>query len=250
MNFPRRFLHLLLFTFAVLANFSQAQAPDMEALPAPDQSLLFTQEDYDAGDGNVWSAVRFPTLPGMLYGLQTSTDLITWTTEKTFYGLGNEVGIALFPVKTPPPAVANGPLPALPPPCKAVSIRMEQTTTGHALLSWRSLVDSSPVRYEITGSIVPQWQWIPFYDQKFGDYYFYLGANVSTAVPPVAQNPTLSTEDAAMLAVFEAHLAEMNAEVVDHVNVAISRRALPPPPPRENDRKFASSAKSVGKTGG
>ncbi len=240
-------------TFIFAAAFGLA-APsllraDIEPIPIePAEDLVWSVEDYEAETGAQWLTLRFPTVPGMLYSLQSSSDLSSWDDDAVFYGLGHELHLALFEKVPPPPPPPGEDPPAPLPPATMVTLRAEPSTSSGTVLMWRSLADPDlQIVHAVTGEMVEAWDRQPFYWHQQGDVQlFIMSARYPFDPPPLPM--ALEPEDQAVADAFSAALPELNQQVTENVEQA--ELAPPPPPPSPGARRFYRLARVVTDTDG
>jgi hypothetical protein len=198
-------------------------------------------ENVPASDTSVQQCFIFRTVPGVLYRVESTHDLFTWTAGEEIYGVGHEYAVAMreFTPPPPPPAGSGNPVP-LPTIAAAriVSLRLQHSsgTAGGLVVSWRSLDDDGPVNIWLDQPMATEWDRMPYVSECHGNHYFFIGCNPRNAIPPPAENPTLGTKDATMFSLFATNFPAMNQAVID--SNARARNTPPPSPPDPNSRKF------------
>lgn len=203
----------------------------------PLEDLLWDYGEFTVDTGAIWRTIRFPTIPGMLYELQVSPDLLDWQPVESFYGLGHEVELALFETQPPPDAPQEDP-PAVPPeaPVCVTFCVQPPLSGGNLVLAWRSLdTPGSTVRTLVAGSLDPAWSDTPLHAKEFPGWFVVVAAWSSPTTPPGAP-PLLGPKDQAALDLFTARLDEFNQDVAN--NLAAARLAPPPPPPSPWANRF------------
>ena len=71
-------------------------------------------ESIPATDGSIQQSYVFRTLPGVIYRVEHSDDLATWTAGDEIYGLGHDYITPMFQTAPPPPPEPGGEAPAAP----------------------------------------------------------------------------------------------------------------------------------------
>ena len=80
-------------------------------------------EHIQASDTSVQDCYVFPTLPGVVYTVETSHDLIDWVAVDEVYGLGNDYVVSMREYTPPPPPSSGSALPLPhPPPATNISL--------------------------------------------------------------------------------------------------------------------------------
>ena len=194
-------------------------------------------ENVPAGDASIQSSLVFRTIPGVQYTVETSHDLTTWTELDAIYGMGHEFVTPMRQFTAPPPLPPGTPPPTPWPPHRIVSLRMTRSsaTAGGTVVSWISLDDQTARMMLLPDSLHTGWAWLPYFSERYGAYYFFVGHPLA-AIPPPLENPELGPLDAAMIATLQANLADMNQRVAD--SIARSRNSPPPAPPDPLSKKF------------
>ncbi len=194
-------------------------------------------ENIPLTDSSIQQCYVFRTTAGVRYTVESSADLTNWTAQDDIYGMGNEYAVTLREFTPAPPPPPGTPPTTHPSPPSNASVRLQRASGGEGgtVVSWASLDHGGPVIVRIVGNMVPAWNQIPLFWDRYGSYNFFIWHPNDTATPP-AENPILATKDSAMLAVLEASLPAMNQQVVD--SVVRSRNAPPPAPPAPGSRKF------------
>ncbi len=184
-------------------------------------------ENISASDSSIQECYVFRTTAGVRYTVESSNDLTNWTVRDKIYGLGNEYVVSMRQFTAPPPPEAGAPPPTVLVPSWNASLMMRPASdpAGGTVVSWVSLDDGSPVIVRIAGAMDLAWASIPFFADHYGDYEFFIWHPLEEEPPP-AENPMLGTNDSAMLAVLEASLPAMNAQVAS--SLASSRNAPAP----------------------
>lgn len=186
--------------------------------------LDWRTEEHDSEEGAKWMTLRFPTLPGMLYSLETTEDLEHWTEETVVYGLGHELQLSLFEMAPSPDETAPGPVPSIP----VVSLRAEPSTEGGTVLMWRSRVDwSHAITWAVSGEMTEDWERSPLVTCQRDGLQLLIRSDRSPLDPPVTL-PALGPEDQAVVDAFTSSLAQLNLEVAENGG---STGPVPSPPP-------------------
>ncbi|MCF7676091.1 MAG: hypothetical protein K9M97_12150 [Akkermansiaceae bacterium] len=219
-------------TLLPLTGPARAQMPDL--LPH------YWQETLPATDGSYQRCLVFTTIPGVLYTVESSQDMLTWTAESTLYGMGHDFATPLFQTTAPPPPPAGDPPPPPPVPLpsfRLVSLRMQPAdgTEGGTVVSWPSLSGSGGLICHIPEELTADWYGIPLYFESFGTWYFFV-SHPPQPVDPPAENPALNGDDATMLAALRENLPLMNQHIP--ASVERSRNAPPPAPYDPASRRF------------
>jgi hypothetical protein len=170
-------------------------------------------ENITLPDASIQECSVFTSIAGVGYTVESSTDLTQWTTQDTFYGTGGQHVVTLRQFKAPPPAPPGTPPVATGPQATNASLWLQRATGGGTLLSWPSLDQAGPMIYKISAEMAAGWNTATGYVEHYGNYEFYLSHPFFAAATPPAVNPSLGPLDSAMLAVFEANFAAMNAQV-------------------------------------
>ncbi len=208
-------------------------------VPATARELLPERwfENVPAMDDSVQQCLVFRTVPGVLYTIQRSDALSSWQQVDTIYGLGHEIPVPMREFTPPPPPPDPQNPPAAPDPGQSVSLMLRRSSApeGGTIVSWRSLEHGSAMMALIDGEMHPDWDAIPVFAARHGDYDF-LVTHPGGAIPPPGPSLPLGSADAAMLAELENSLPAMNQSVAD--SVAASRLAPPPAPPAPDSRSF------------
>ncbi|MEO5915090.1 MAG: hypothetical protein ABIS50_12720 [Luteolibacter sp.] len=192
-------------------------------------------ENIPLEDSSIQQCYVFHTTAGVEYRVESSNDLIHWTTQDEIYGLGNEYVVTMREYTPPPPPPPGTPPAVRPAPAKNTSVLFHRSSgaSGGTVISWRSLDHGGPVVVRIAGEMVAGWDLMPLYSDRYDAYYFFIMYAGDVANPP-AENPPLGPNDTAMLAVLEASLPSMNQKVSDS---AARARNSPPPAPADPDSK-------------
>ncbi len=198
--------------------------------------MLWNVEDDEAETGAEWTTVRFSTVPGLLYSLQSSEDLTVWNDDAVLYGYGHELHLALFERVPPPPPPPGFDPPPPPPPVVLASLRAAPSTTTGTVLSWRSIDDPGvQVFHQIPGELVEEWNRRPFtFHEEEGIRLFIMSAGYPMDPPTVPM--TLGPQDQAVADAFSAALPTLNQQAIEAV--ALAEMAPPPPPPTPGARRF------------
>jgi hypothetical protein len=172
-------------------------------------------EDYTHEDQSISRVLVFSTIPGVSYTVETSHDLLNWTTDQTFYGLGQDIAISMIQTAaTPNPPPVPSPEAPAPTPVTFVSLVMRPASTGGLILSWKSLDSQQPVEHHCASLVIgPEWQGNPFYMKRFDRFYFCISHPFASVSPK--PNQPIGSKDADMLASFESHIAAMSQEIID-----------------------------------
>ena len=226
------FCCVTLIAFFSVTNNSLAQTSEAgQPYSAPPYWL----DSFTHDDSSVSRVLVFRSTAGVSYRVQSSHDLLSWSDEQTFYGLGQEIAFPMVRTAAPSAPQPQGP-PSNEVRPKYASLMMRAATSGGIVLSWRSLDHEMPVEHHLSGLVLGSaWDSYLFYTRRFDNFYFSLGHSSATAVPKV--NSILANTDAAMVASFVAHFSAMNDDVADHV----ARARLQPvsiAPVDANTRKF------------
>jgi len=192
-------------------------------------------ETLESSSSEWWNSLRIGTVPGVLYHLQESEFLAadSWTTVESTYGTGAEWICPLFQ-DTPPSTepIANSPIiPATPTDSShLVSIIIEKTSEGEALISWRSLDDGRPKRIVLLGvTLNPVWDELDsFYLQSHGSFLFTLSPRLGTPLVFSEPIPVLGLLDTAMVADFTAALPEITTNISNGTTAASAQFERPP----------------------
>lgn len=225
------------FRFAAAA--LTAAAASASEITRPDPVPVHWPETLQATDGSYQRCLVFRTVPGVVYTVEASNNLLSWAPVTGIYGLGHDVAMPMFQTTAPPPP-PSGPPP--PPPVslasiKLVSLRMvpADDPEGGTVVSWPSLTGSGSVVCRIPETLTAAWNGVPLYAEQFGAWYFFVSHPPYPLVPP-EENPELTGDDAAMLASLRENLPTMNTQVATSVERA--RNTPPPAPPDPNSRRF------------
>jgi hypothetical protein len=170
----------------------------------------------------------FTIAAGARVTIQSSTDLEHWTDETRYYSLGNEFAFPMREVAAPPPPDPNAPPePPGPPFIANVSLRLQPSSGESAgtIAAWPSLDDGRAIVVHLAENMAAQWDTVPMFSQSYGGYQLMVWHPPGTSPAPT-ENPTLGEKDTALLALLTAHLADMNAAVV---NAAATARNTPMP---------------------
>lgn len=103
------------------------------------------------------------------------------------------------------------------------------------MVSWSSLDHGGPVVVRVAADMVPGWNQIPLFSNRFEGYYFFIWHPWQGVAPPAA-NSILGPNDTAMLAVLEASLPAMNQQVAD--SMVRARNAPLPGPDLPGSKRF------------
>jgi hypothetical protein len=209
---------------------SRAQMPEL--LPQ------YWQENLTAEDGTLNRCLVFRTVPGVVYTVEWSHDLSTWSADNTLYGLGHDFATPMCRTTAETvPQGGGGPPPNPLPIARLVALRLEPAndSAGGTVVSWPSLETGGALIHRIPEAMSEDWQGIPLYSQRFGEWYFFVGHPTGTAAPP-AENPVLAGADAAMIASLRVSFPAMNQEV--ETSVILARNTPPPAPPDPDAKKF------------
>jgi hypothetical protein len=192
-------------------------------------------ENISASDSSIQECYVFRTTAGVRYTVESSSNLTNWTVRDRIYGLGNEYVVSMRQFTAPPPPEPGTPPPTVLVPSWNASLMMRPASdpAGGTVVSWVSLDDGSPVIVKIAGTMDLAWASIPLFADHYGDYGFFIWHPVEEESPPT-ENPMLGTNDSAMLAVLEASLPAMNAQVA--ASLARSRNT---PAPVQTDPEAA-----------
>ncbi len=224
-----------LFLSQICLGFLSSLASAETELPEPVEALIWNLADHEAETGAKWRTVDFPTVPGVLYELQTSEDLVAWTSQETIYGLGHNLHLSLFELEEAPPAAPGAGQPFVFPPRVNVFMLARPARDGGIVLSWRSLEVGGPMLHRwVSGDLDPAWQRMPFYSRLFGSHYLFVGASIQSPVARPEVENQLSSTDSAAVSIFVDNLAAMNAEVAANL---VNATAMPPPPPADPGAK-------------
>jgi hypothetical protein len=132
-------------------------------------------EDIPAGDTSVQRCCVFRTVPGVVYQVETSHDLETWTSDPEIYGLGHEHVVPLLELIPPPPPDPQNPVaPLIPFQSVGLRVEVESGTTDGIILSWPSLDHGGPMIHKITGSLHQDWENVPLFAERFDDFFFFI----------------------------------------------------------------------------
>jgi hypothetical protein len=170
-------------------------------------------ENITLPDASIQECSVFTSIAGVGYTIESSTDLTQWSTQDAFYGTGGQHVVTLRQFKAPPPAPPGTPPVATGPQAINASLWIQRSTGGGTLLSWPSLDQDGPMVYKISAEMAAGWNTATGFVEHYGNYEFYLSHPFFAAATPPAVNPPLGPLDSAMLAVFEANFAAMNAQV-------------------------------------
>jgi hypothetical protein len=195
-------------------------------------------EDIPASDTSVQRSYVFQSIPGVVYQFETSSDLSTWTSESEIYGLGHQHVIPIAevaaPASAPPPDPSNPPVHLVPYRSVSLKVQLAEGAAGGVVLSWPSLDHGGPMVYRIDGSLHQGWEVALLFTERYEDFYFFIHYPNSPITPPI-ENPELGSEDAEMVATFEANLGDMNQIVAAS---QVRARAIPPPAPSSSDSRL------------
>jgi hypothetical protein len=201
-------------------------------------------ENVAATNHSVQQSAVFSIAAGARVTIQLSNDLAAWTNETSYYSLGGEF---VFPMRQfaapPPPDPDAPPVSAGPPHIANVSLRLQPSSgeSGGIVASWPSLDDGRAVTVHLAKYLAPEWLAVPLFFESFDGYEFFVSHPPDATAPP-AENSVLGEKDAAMLAVLDARLADMNAIVT--ASAARSRNTPPPAPSSPGSRKFFRAFKT------
>ncbi len=139
----------------------------------------------------------FQTTPGVFYRVESSHDMSQWTAEDEIYGMGHEHVVAMREFTPPPPPPPGSGNPVVLPvitPARLVGLRVRPSSgaAGGAVVSWRSLDDETPVSMLLAQTLAPGWYAMPFFSERYGNYYFNIGYSGMTTVPPPAEVAVLA----------------------------------------------------------
>jgi hypothetical protein len=199
-------------------------------------------ENIPASDISVQQCYLFPTIPGVIYRVESSHDLTTWTAGDEFYGMGHEHVVAMRDFTPPPPPPPGGgagqPPSNFTAPARHVGLRMSPSSgmAGGSVVSWRSLDNAAPVNMLLAQTMAAEWNGMPFFSERYGSHYFFIGCGSLTPLPPPEANPVLGPKDAAMFAQLETSFPLMNQAVIE--STARARIIPPSAPPDPMSRKF------------
>jgi len=195
-------------------------------------------EDVSASDDSIQKCYVFPTLPGVLYTVETSHDMLDWTAVDEVYGLGSEHVVSMYEYTPPPPAPpgSGAPLPH-PPPARHVSLCIQPCSgvEGGTLVSWASLDNGQAIKKRLAQALTVNWQTQPFFWHRYGNFNFTI-QNPKPAAPAPEVDPELGALDAAMFAQLASSFPTINQSIDD--NHIRARNQPPPAPVDPNSRKF------------
>ena len=185
--------------------------------------------------GSIQHSIAIETKPGLLYTFQSSDDLASWNDDAVYYSLGQKLTHALRESSPPPPPAPEAPpAPDYPSVFVTLLIQPSNGTNGGTVISWRSLDDGRAVVYHIAGEMALAWQAIPMIVSDYDDHQFFFSHPPGNVAPPT-ENPTLGEKDAAMIAVLEDRLDEINQSLIDSV---YRSQHTPAPAPAAGQRRF------------
>lgn len=226
---------ILLLTGSLLAGFSsyaqQAEYPDFPKEEPP--NLIIGEYTDEAGDS--YKSMEFVTVPGVVYTLEKSTDLKTWSKVDSYYGYGQRI---ITPMVKMPASVTTPPVPPAgppQPPAKMVGMNLRFASSGGIIITWISLDDGKIMQHHFSDlTLNPSWTTYMVYCKRYGDHFFCLGFPQIAFTAPV--NGTYGPQDTAMLACFEQNFATMSAEMA--ASLAQAKFYTPPPAPTQNQAGF------------
>lgn len=230
---PRNLLLLLSaclsFSFQV-----SAQSPDI-GFTAPTEHSFEVLRDTQ---GAWWHSYRIQTVPGVVYRIQKSENLIDWEDASSVYGNDQEAICPLFPGHEPAFNDPTAPtLPAGGHSAPFVPLVLERGTDGTPLLSWKSLDDATAKRVPLSGvTLDPAWEdFESYYLNAHGDYLFAISSRIGAEVHVSETPPSLGTLDSAMVGAFTAALPAITANIQQSLSAAANHT---PPPIVSGDRAF------------
>lgn len=175
------------------------------------------------GSGQWWESMNINSVPGVLYTIEKSTDMVAWSTDVTYYGTGAHFVHPLFPTQVPTGSVPTGTPPvSTGPTTPFVPIILTKSAGGKAVLSWKSLDSGALMQYDTGVALGPIWnQFDGSYINPHGSYVMAISPQL-TGVPSTSPNPTLATLDAAFVAAFVSALPTIESNVTGSVASAYS----------------------------
>ncbi len=192
-------------------------------------------EEVPATDASTQHSFVISTVPGVRYTVESSSDLVTWTTQSQIYGLGQDHVTAMYQSTPPPPPLPGAPSATPYVLSRMVSLKMQPATDGGTVVSWASLDDGTGRLVKITGEMIPEWEFVPMFCERYGFFSFNIWHPAVEIEPPLV-NSLLGTNDTAMLASLEANLADMNQKVA--ASIARSRLVPSAAAPDPDAQKF------------
>lgn len=179
-------------------------------------------EDTPLSGGSVLKSVVFQTVPGALHRIESSDDLISWTTEDEIYGLGHPYSIPFTLIN---PGTATPPSPVLQGPASGLMIRpCSDPAGGYVLFLMEG--GQAPISTWITDPLDPVWNQTHLSFFPFADHSFFIMISTAPADPPEVPIPENSPL-VELFAAFELHLPEMTQALIDSTDN--SQGGFPPP---------------------
>lgn len=189
-------------------------------------------------DGTAYQ-LKFLTVPGVNYTIESSEDLNTWTPDITYRGIGHTIIHPLLALPqndgspTPPPTNEEPPEPMTP-----ASLRIQPiltsadpsaTQTGLSV-RWYSLDDEEPRHYILHGQTIEE-NPPPLYAEEFQPYTFFLQFPGQITDPStVSPSDNLGPKDAAMISKLLDSLPAINTQIAANAANASATPTAPPAP--------------------
>lgn len=222
---PPTFPYMKIPAYALLGAVSLSLAHSQDFAP---QTWF---EDISISDQSVQKCYSFHTLPGVLYRVESSSNLVDWTQETELYGLGQNYTLAMHEVSPPTGGATSSTAETLT--NVSVLARPSAGNSADLVISWPSLDHESPVTFLLSQASATGWNQLPLFSWLQGTYQFFIRFESSPATPP-AETPTLGSLDSAMVAAFQTAIPSINEAIAN--STALARNT--PIAAESGERKF------------
>ena len=195
-----------------------------------DPSLLSSENwaachQHNATDG-IYQQMSIRAKAGALYTIESSEDLVNWSTDSTHYGYyhGSDYRTTAVQAQYPRP-IHHQETPRRPPHRTSVHLMLRDVPSGGILASWQPIDWPHSIQYHLPNRTLHQnWSSMPIASVMDDDYSIsamYIGSYTGESIP--VQDPALEGEDSTF--------ANALGALFDTMNTQISNLVFSPPTP-------------------
>jgi len=217
-----RLLFRVVCALAALLSFAPSQSSSSADFPEVECKYLPVQDSA----GKWWQTLQVKTLPGVVYRLEQSGNLESWTTVANRYGMSELWVCRLFPAPVPPVETLPQQTPTLPEepdePVRQVSLVLERNAAGEAVISWISLDDGLAKQKVLSGVVLnPVLNGHEgFYQQPHGNFFLGMKTSLLNPVEITGDEPVLGSLDEALLATLSDAMPQVMANIQNQAAAA------------------------------